>query len=244
MGALWAAFLLEDVMDRLVDERLEQLGCWIEDPPDTTRLHWDISHAWITVDGNWDDVPEWAKPFQNDNLGGATHGFMLGIGTDGERDQQEKLFVQGWPDGYATFSPLPEHDWWGNCLLTAGFNWKETTGPYWLQANAISSAKLCGVGLPWPPLPWQPSGVLAQGGCHVSFFVVMQETEPYEPGNGNGGGGGTPIPPMLEDFERVLTKAETAGDSLVGGNMHYEAAEVYLNIASLLVSMAALNAGE
>ena len=108
-------------MYRLIDPRCEALGMTIVEPPDTSRTHWDISHVWITVDGNWDDVPDFAKQFQNDNLGGATHGFMLGLGLDGARRQDEKLFMQGWPDGYVFFSPHREHDWWGNCLCTAGY---------------------------------------------------------------------------------------------------------------------------
>ena len=220
-------------MYRLVDPRLELLGLTIEEPPDTTRTHWDIATAWLTVNGNWNDVPDFAKPYQNDNLGGATHGFVLGIGLDGQRRQDEKLFLQGWPGGnHALFSPHKEHDWWGNCLCTAGFNWKTATGPYHLQANAVSSAKLCGVGLPWPPLPWQPGAVSAQAGVHVSYFVVMQEVEAYEPDPEPGPDPG----PSLERYLRLLDKAEECGDKLVAANLHAEAAGAYIAAASLLVA--------
>jgi len=215
-------------MYRLIDPRCEALGMTIVEPPDTSRTHWDISHVFLTVNGSWEDVPSWAKQFQNDNLGGATHGFMLGIGLDGARRQDEKLFMQGWPDGYAFFSPHREHDWWGNCLCTAGYDWAETTGPYYLQANAVSSAKLCGVGLPFPPLPWQPGAAHAEGGVHVSTFVVMQEVAPYEP---------DPEPEPLEEalvrYLRVLNKAEACADDLAP-SFPDAAGEIYLRIAEVL----------
>jgi hypothetical protein len=204
----------------------------IVEPPDTTRLHWDISHVWITVNGNWDDVPDFAKLFQNDNLGGATHGFVLGFGLDGQRRQDEKLFLQGWPGNYALFSPHKEHDWWGNCLCTAGYNWAETTGPYYLQANAVSSAKLCGVGLPFPPLPWQPGGAHAEGGVHVSTFVVMQEVAPYEP-DPDPDPVDPDLEPVLERYLRVLDKAEACADELAKGFPDM-AGDIYVRIAKVL----------
>ena len=216
-------------MYRLIDPRIELLGMTIEEPPDTTRTHWDISHAWITVNGNWDDVPDFALPFQNDNLGGATHGFMLGIGLNGQRRQDEKLFLQGWPGNYAFFSPHKEHDWWGNCLCTAGYNWQAATGPYWLQANSVSSAKLCGVGLPFPPLPWEPGAAKAQGGVHVSTFVVMQEVAPYDPGPDP-----DPDPEeVLARYLRVLNKAEACADELASGFPDM-AGDIYVRIAGVL----------
>ena len=216
-------------MYRLIDPRIELLGMTIEEPPDTTRTHWDISHAWITVNGNWDDVPDFALPFQNDNLGGATHGFMLGIGLNGQRRQDEKLFLQGWPGNYAFFSPHKEHDWWGNCLCTAGYNWQAATGPYWLQANSVSSAKLCGVGLPFPPLPWEPGAAKAQGGVHVSTFVVMQEVAPYDPGPDP-----DPDPEeVLARYLRVLNKAEACADELASGFPDM-AGDIYVRIAEVL----------
>ena len=214
-------------MYRLIDPRCEALGMTIVEPPDTTRTHWDITHVWLTVNGNWDDVPTWAKPFQNDNLGGATHGFMLGFGIDGQRRQDADLFLQGWPDGHAFFSPHKEHDWWGNCLCTSGYNWQETAGPYYLQANAVSSAKLCGVGLPFPPLPWQPqaSEISDQGGVHVSTFVVMQEVAPYETD--------PELEEVLERYLRMLDKAEACANELMGQYPDV-AGDLYLRIAELL----------
>jgi len=202
----------------------------IVEPPDTSRTHWDISHVFLTVNGSWEDVPSWAKQFQNDNLGGATHGFVLGFGLDGARRQDRELFMQGWPDGYSFFSPQREHDWWGNCLVTAGYNWQETSGPYYLQANAVSSAKLCGVGLPYPLLPWQPQGAAhAEGGVHVSTFVVMQEVAPYEPDPDP-----DPDPEeVLERYLRVLDKAEACADELANGFPDM-AGDIYVRIAGVL----------
>jgi hypothetical protein len=226
-------------MYRLIDDRCRQLGMTIIEPPDTTRLHWDISHVWLTVNGDWADpaIPSWAKQFQNDNLGGATHLYMLGFGVGGTRQKDADLFILGWPDGMHFFSPQPEHDWWGNALVTAGFPWNETPGPYYAQAAALSSAKLCGIGLPYPPLPWQPGADAdAQGGVHVSVFVVMQEVEAYEPEPEP-----EPEPPgpepdeVVGQFLRVLDKAEAIADERADlDETDQVAARIYLGIAKIL----------
>ena len=44
--------------------------------------------------------------------------------------------------------------------------------------------------MPYPPLPWQAGEANAQGGVHVSFFIVMQEVAGYvEPEPDSGGKG-------------------------------------------------------
>lgn len=231
----------------LIDPRCTALGLTVTPPTETDGLHWELSHLWLTVSGGWDDVPTWAKPYQNDHLGGDHHVYVLGLRLTGFRAQEPDLFVLGWPDGHHKFSPKGEHDWWGNAVINAGFNWCEVAGPYFAQMNAINSSVVRGIGLPYPPYPWQTTSVTTGhchywdektmvgdkvasnilSGLHTSFFMVFQEVEGYEP-----------EPPVPEQFQRVLDKAEEIADTLGLDVAHVEglaaAGKIYLGIAELL----------
>jgi len=90
----------------------------------------------------------------------------------------------------------PEADGWANLPISAGFDWAQATGPYTWQ-KVGNADKLCGLGLPYPPLPWEGvmswqgeydegrtlSEARAAGGVHVSFFGVWRcyDGEPVEP---------------------------------------------------------------
>uniref|UniRef100_A0A6M3K766 Uncharacterized protein n=1 Tax=viral metagenome TaxID=1070528 RepID=A0A6M3K766_9ZZZZ len=167
----------------LVDPRCKQLNIEIVPPGDTNRVHWELKYLWLTQDGNWDEVPDFAQPFQNNHLGGATHIYALGIYRDGSIAKKDKLFVHGWDGEYAFFSPVPEHDWWGNVIINAGFDWRNGgTGPYFVMMNSVSTSIAKGLGLVYPPTPWEGGDASAMGGVHVSYFAVFQEVDPYTPG--------------------------------------------------------------
>lgn len=236
----------------LIDDRCAQLGLTVEPPKETDGLHWELTHLFLTENGNWDAVPKEFRPFQDDDLGGDHHVYMLGQRVDGLLAVEPDLFVLGWPDGHHKFSPKAEHDWWGNAVINAGFNWQEGPGPYYAQMNAVNSSIVRGIGLPYPPAPWQmatfgpetlrahrhywdgetmagdKAAVNVASGLHTSFFLVFQEVEGYEPE--------PPIPPTQEQFQRVLDKAEECADWLTH-NQNEKAAggKIYLGIADILL---------
>lgn len=142
-------------IEPIIDERCTQLGLTVDPPSDTTRLHWELSHLWLTINGNWDDVPDWAHQFQNDHLGGDHHVYCLGFLRSGARAPQEKLFMLGWPGDHVFFNPKPEHEWYGNVPIDAGFDVAQGhKGSYYGQINAISTSIVRGMGLPYPYYPW------------------------------------------------------------------------------------------
>ena len=228
----------------LIDPKCAQLGLTVEPPIETDGLHWELLYLWLTENGNWDDVPEEFKHFQSDHLGGDHHVYVLGRRLTGFRAQEPDLFVLGWPDGHHKFSPKGEQDWWGNAVINAGFDWSEVAGPYFAQMNAINSSVVRGIGLPYPPYPWDThfDDAIAtsadrhywdgetmvgdkvanniMGGLHTSFFLVFQEVEAYAP--------------EPDQFQRVLDKAEQMADTLVGQNFQAAAAKIYLGIADIL----------
>jgi len=249
-----------------IDDRCLELGLFVSPPVETDRLHWELSYLWLTENGNWDDVPAWAKPFQNDNLGGDRHVYTLGFRLDGMTAKEADLFVLGWPDGLHKFSPKEEHECWGNVPINAGFDWGAAdTGPYYAQMNAISSSIVRGIGLPYPPYPWHidrkfkpddpwptmhvwdkkemiggvfnaastdprrtaAGEISVLGGLHTSFFLIFSEVEAYKPE--------LPTPPAVEQFQRVLDKAERAADWLEDYQIdNAAAADIYLRIANVL----------
>ena len=158
------------------DPRLTQLGLTVE-PADRTKAHWRMIDAWLTVAGNWDDVPSFARKYQSDVLGGDHHVFGMALDTF-DYPLSEAGFVMMWPDDGAQRTPADcNRPDWADLPIYAGYPWRETSGPYTWQKFG-NADKLCGIGLPFPPLPRQPQGdAYAEGGVHVSFFCVWQATD-------------------------------------------------------------------
>ena len=159
----------------LWDARLTQLGLFWEDISETRNLE----AAWITINGDWSTAPSWAKErYPWGNLGGDHNAYGLYYNADGTINPGAGMVLQ-WPhpffeDGNQTTANQSSHPFWANFPLYAGFNWQETYGPY--SWEAYSGDRLVGLGLPYPPLPWQPSGeAYTQGGVHVSYFGVWRE---------------------------------------------------------------------
>ena len=143
-------------MTLLFDDRLTQLGVTVTEA-DRSKPHWKLLAAWLTVNGSWDDVPDWARQWQLDTLGGDHHVFGRALDLYGDLCPGAG-FVLGWPDGQAGTTPEP--DGWANLPINAGYDWQETAGPYtWTKYG--NSDVLRGCGLPYPPLPWQPGVYLS-----------------------------------------------------------------------------------
>ena len=159
----------------LWDERLTELAVSVDRRGvDTSQKHWRIIAVWRTRNGSWDDVPTWARQWQQDTLGGDHHAFGRALFADGTLAPQAG-FVLGWPDGVDGRTPEP--DGWANIPLFAGYNPAQGPGPYsWAKAG--NAEKLVGLGLPH--------------NHHVSFFAVWQEMEP-----------GTPEPPPTGEWITV-----------------------------------------
>jgi len=159
-------------MPALWDERLTQLHVRLV-PADCSEPCWRLKAAWITVNGDWDDVPGWALAWRRDTLGGDHHVFGRAEQANGAAIMSAS-FELSWPDGADRRSP--ESDGWANMPIYAGFDWSQTEGPYgW--AHVGNGDRLQGVGLPYPPLPWETaqSGLAGpSGGMHVSYFGVWE----------------------------------------------------------------------
>ena len=115
--------------------------------------------AWVTEYGSWDDVPEWARAWQLDTLGGDTHAYGICYNIDGGI-LYEKMFALSWPDGAAGSTPEP--DGFANAFLGGGgslyYPDQGESGPFtW---GPLNSDKLVGLGLPY--------------NLHYSFFGVWE----------------------------------------------------------------------
>ena len=174
--------------DALWDSRLSALGLTVR-PADYTKPHWRLQAAWLTVNGRWDDVPDFARPYQQDTLGGAQHAYGRAVFKDGSV-APEAGFMLMWPDMAEVDKKVrtPSANGWANDELWNGFDWAQTSGPYsWHKAG--NADVLEGLGLPFPPLPWY-ADAQAEGGVHAAFFCVWQEREAEDP---------TPPPPPPYD---------------------------------------------
>lgn len=161
--------------DVLWDERLTELGLFWEDLSDERNLE----AAWITVNGDWGTAPQWAKDkYPWANLGGDHNAYGMYYNADGSINP-EAGFVLQWPypvfeDGNQTTAVQSSHPYWANFPLYAGYDWQKAIGPYTWEV--YSGDRLVGLGLPYPPLPWEAvRDVHAMGGVHVSYFGVWRE---------------------------------------------------------------------
>ncbi len=115
-----------------------------------------IIAAWLTENGSWENVPDWARRWQRDTLGGDHHAF--GCCLDKAGSPIGKTFLLSWPTGQA--DRTPEADGWANLPL-AGQNWDPANGPGPYLWEALKGDRLRGLGMPL--------------NHHVSFFAVWQE---------------------------------------------------------------------
>jgi hypothetical protein len=139
------------------DPRLDDLGITVEC---RTQARYWLKAVWLTKNGNWDDVPAWAKQWQQDTLGGDRHVFGRAQ-TKGGAWVSERFFM-AWPYPNVAFSDdrRPEPDGWAN-LPMGGQNWNPANGqgPYTWFVD--SGDKLNGLGMPYN---W-----------HWSFFALWEE---------------------------------------------------------------------
>ena len=171
---------------RFFDERLSDLNLYVEKCV-RTQTHWLLESAWITINGDWNTAPPVVKDWYPwGNLGGDHHAY--GMCYEADRDEfggfvgtwhiaAEAGFGLLWPeDGHLAVTTDSEPYEWANAELYAGYDHKAGhVGPYnWQKIG--NSDLLVGLGMPYPPLPWQE--VAAMGGVHVSFFGVWREMPP------------------------------------------------------------------
>ncbi|MGQ9518202.1 MAG: hypothetical protein ACUVT1_13120 [Anaerolineae bacterium] len=149
------------------DPRLTQLNVTVEQNP---LARYQLIAAFITVNGSWDDVPDWARAYDVPSFperGGDHHVFGRCLDAQGNVLYQ-KGFVLSWPDGAA--GATPEASGWANLPIYGGAYYPDQgqSGPYrWATLNGN---QLRGIGMPY--------------NHHVSFFAVWQEQP-----------AGTPTPP-------------------------------------------------
>jgi hypothetical protein len=139
------------------DERLTELGITCE----VRNGNRHLLAAWLTKNGSWDDVPAFAKQWQQDTLGG-DHNAYLRIETPGGEVIHDRLCM-AWPpygedQGAVAY---PEHpSGWGNFIM-AGQNWTPANGPGPYVVWCDAGDKLWGLGMP--------------NNQHWSFFGVWVE---------------------------------------------------------------------
>lgn len=120
-----------------------------------------LTHVWLTRDGNWDDVPAWAKQFQNfPEAGGATHTFANVRRADGS-PEVGKTVVLSWPSG-SDWRQADERGWVNFFTNQPYYPDQGQRGPYCIQP--LNGDMLCGGGLPY--------------GIHVSLFGAWKEAPP------------------------------------------------------------------
>lgn len=158
----WADVLREelgeesDIWPQLWDARLSEIKVYAEIRNGNRHL----KAAWLTKYGNWDDVPSWAKQWQQDVLGGDHHVYVRIEDKDGNSIHDRMCLA--WPpygeeQGSVTY---PEATGWGNFVI-AGQNWNPDDGPGPYVAWVDGGDKLWGMGLPL--------------NHHYSFFLVYVE---------------------------------------------------------------------
>jgi len=141
----------------LWDSRLTPLNITVEQDP---NLPYQLIAAFCTIDGSWDNVPEWAQVYATADFperGGDHNVFGRCLDMQGNVIPN-KTFVITWPGGQDTRQP--EASGWANVPIYAYFiPDRGETGPYtW---NPINGNRLMGLGLPWKR--------------HYSFFGVWRE---------------------------------------------------------------------
>ncbi len=139
------------------DPRLNELNVTVEQNP---SARYQLIAAFITVNGSWADVPEWARVYDVASFperGGDHHVFGLCLDAQGNV-LDKKGFVLSWPDGYDMTTPEPS-GWANKPIYAYYFPDQGQSGPYrWAPLNGN---ELRGIGLPYRH--------------HYSFFGVWKE---------------------------------------------------------------------
>lgn len=139
------------------DPRLDDLHVTVQR---VDGARYQIIAAWLTKNGNWDDVPAFAKKYQLDSLGGDHHLFGTCLDAVGSTIGNKTFIMTD--GGIAPTMPMP--DGWANQVL-AGQNWDPANGPGPYSWQALKGDVLAGVGMPHN---W-----------HWSFFAVWRERPGY-----------------------------------------------------------------
>lgn len=137
----------------LWDSKLSELGVTVQF---VSGAKYRLISAWTTENGSWDNVPDWARQYQLDTLGGDHHVFGRCLDVNG--NAIGKTFMLSWPDG--ADGRTPEQDGWANLPL-GGQNWNPANGQGPYKWEALDGDKLVGLGLPL--------------NHHWSFFGVWKE---------------------------------------------------------------------
>lgn len=142
------------------DPRLAELGVTVER---RSGNYW-LAGAWLTINGNWDDVPACAKPWQSDVLGGDHH--LYGRLETAAGTALDNTFVVAWgsgpEDGDARTPEWPAG--WANIPI-AGQNWDPNEGPGPYTWFCFGGDRLVGLGMP--------------NNHHYSFFGVWRPVDLY-----------------------------------------------------------------
>lgn len=135
----------------LWDAYLDEIGVTIE----RRDGNYELIAGWHTESGNWDNVPTWAKRWQQDTLGGDHH--LFGRCEDASGSAQSNTFALIWPGGGDQRGIEP--DGWANIPM-AGQNWNPANGPGPYDWFCFGGDKVKGLGMPHN---W-----------HQSFFFVWR----------------------------------------------------------------------
>ena len=148
--------------DVKLDARLDALNVSIDWTGKETQRYWPIA-VWMTYDGNWGDVPDWAKPYlTNFPEAGGDHN-VFGRCLDQYGNALDKTFLLTWPDGAA--GRTPEDSGWANAPIYGGAYYPDAgeVGAYTWEA--LNGLPVTGIGMPYAR--------------HTSYFIVWQEQPGY-----------------------------------------------------------------
>jgi len=166
---------------------------------------------WLTVNGNCDDVPAWAKTYwekyPTTTRGGAQHAFALVL-DEGALPMGGVEMRLWWPDGQddRETSRAQGERGWANIPVWANYDPKITPGPYkWFPTGFGDVVN--GLGLPY--------------NHHVSVFVVLRRSDtPLPP---------PPPPPSAEALRVFIAGPLTVGDHDANVQAFIEAADRVVN---------------
>jgi hypothetical protein len=122
------------------DPLLTELGLTVE----VRNGEFGLVAAWLTVNGSWDSVPDFARKWQMNTLGG-DHMFFGRSEDVGGAPLSGTTFAMVWPSGGDT--RVTDNTGWANNVL-AGQNWDPKNGPGPYTGFMFGGDKLIGAGMP------------------------------------------------------------------------------------------------